>query len=180
MIPREPAMGLAPQARVSDDDRDKALHLLQDGFADGRLSASELERRLELALTAQSHDDLLTMISDLTVDTVHLTPKSGRIKREGAWRVPRLLRIDSEYGKIRLDLSQALIRHPEIDIELWLTYGSAMIILPTGASANADGVRTEWGRVTCKAPDHRPPGKLHVHLTGELTYGRLTIRNSRT
>ncbi|MEU8246642.1 DUF1707 domain-containing protein [Nonomuraea sp. NPDC048916] len=180
MISREAAVGVAPQARVSDDDRDKAVHLLQDGFADGRLSASELERRLELALTAHSHDNLLAVISDLTIDMVHLTPRSGRIRRDGDWRVPRLLRIDSEYGKVRLDLSQALIRHPEVDIELWLTYGSAAIILPAGASANADGARTEWGSVTCKAADHRRPGKLHVHITGELAYGRLTIRNSRT
>src|SRR5689334_19269294 len=33
-----------------------------------------------------------------------------------------------------------------------LGYGSATIVLPRGASANADGVRTEWGRVTCEAP----------------------------
>jgi hypothetical protein len=178
--PREAAAGLAPQARVSDDDREKSVQLLQDSFADGRLTAGELERRLELALTAQSHGDLLAMISDLTIDTVHLTPRSGRIRREGDWRVPRLLRIDSEYGKVRLDLSHALIRHSQVDIELWLPYGSAAIVLPVGASANTDGVRTEWGSVTCKTATYARPGKLHVHLTGELTYGRLTIRNSRT
>lgn len=171
--------GLAPHALVSDDDRDTSVQLLQDGFADGRLTAGELERRLERALTARSHDDLLAVVSDLTVDMVHLTPRSGRIRREGDWQVPRLLRIDSEYGKVRLDLSHALIRHHRVDIELWLTYGSATIVLPAGASANCDGVRTEWGGVTCKAASYARPGKLHVHLTGELTYGRLTIRNSR-
>ncbi|MFF5213476.1 hypothetical protein [Streptosporangium sp. NPDC000396] len=103
----------------------------------------------------------------------------GRVRRAGGWQVPRLLRIDFEYGKVRLDLSQALIRHPETDIELRLTYGSTAIVLPPGASANADGVRTEWGSVTCEAAGYARPGKLHVHVTGELTYGRLTIRNSR-
>jgi hypothetical protein len=179
MIPREATAGVELRARASNDDRDKTVHRLQEAFADGRLIVGELERRLELALTAQSHHDLLAVISDLTDDMVQLTPRSGRIRRAGDWRVPRLLRIDSEYGKVRLDLSQALIRHPEVDIELWLTYGSAAIILPPGASAIADGVRTEWGRVTCKAVAYARPGKLHVHITGELTYGRLIIRNSR-
>lgn len=170
---------VAPHTRVSDDDRDTSVQLLQDGFADGRLTAGELERRLERALTAQSHGDLLAVVSDLTVDMVHLTPRHGRIRREGDWQVPRLLRIDSEYGKVRLDLSRALIRHSRVDIELQLTYGPATIILPAGASANCDGVHTEWGSVTCKAATYARPGKLHVHLTGELTYGRLAIRNSR-
>jgi hypothetical protein len=172
--------GVAPYALVSDDDRDMSVQVLQDGFADGRLTAGELERRLERALTAQSHDDLLAVVSDLTVDTVHLTTMSGLIKRDGDWQVPRLLRIESEYGRVRLDLSHALIRHPRVDIELRLPYGSAAIVLPAGASANYDGVRTTWGSVICKAATYARPGKLHVHLTGELTYGRLTIRNVRS
>jgi hypothetical protein len=171
---------LAPYALVSDDDREASVHLLQDGFADGRLTAGELERRLERALTAQTHDDLLAVVSDLTVDTVHLTTMSGRIKRAGDWQVPRRLRIESAYGGVRLDLSRALIRHLRVDIELRLPYGSAAIVLPAGASANCDGVRTAWGSVTCKAATYARPGKLHVHLTGELTYGRLTIRNARS
>ena len=61
--------GVAPYALVSDDDRDASVHLLQDGFADGRLTAGELERRLERALTAQSHDDLRAVVSDRAVDT---------------------------------------------------------------------------------------------------------------
>ncbi|WP_223166744.1 DUF1707 SHOCT-like domain-containing protein [Nonomuraea sp. SYSU D8015] len=32
--------------RVSDEDRDRAGHRLQESFADGRLSAGELEQRL--------------------------------------------------------------------------------------------------------------------------------------
>ncbi|WP_049561676.1 DUF1707 SHOCT-like domain-containing protein [Nonomuraea sp. SBT364] len=169
----------AGAARVSDDDRDTSVQLLQDSFADGRLTAAELERRLEGALTARSRDDLLAMVSDLPVDVVHLTPGSGRIRREGDWRVPRLLRIDSVYDRVRLDLSRALVRHSQVDIELRLTYGSATIVLPAGASADVDGVRTEWGGMTSKAAAYARPGELHVRVAGELTHGRLTVRNSR-
>ncbi|MDX3103161.1 DUF1707 domain-containing protein [Nonomuraea angiospora] len=60
-----------------------------------------------------------------------------------------------------------------------LGYGSATIVLPRGASANADGVRTEWGRVTCEAPGRPRPGAPHVLVTGTIPYGRLRIRVSR-
>ncbi|MFI7706871.1 DUF1707 domain-containing protein [Nonomuraea sp. NPDC049480] len=166
-------------ARVSDGDRDSVVDRVQQAYADGRLSSAELDRRLELALTATSRGELEPAVADLPDEAVRLESTGGRIERTGEWRVPRLLRIDSEYGRVRLDLSRAAIGHPEIHIELWLTYGSATVILPPGATANADGVRSEWGRVACKAAGHARPGAPHVRITGELTYGRLTVRNSR-
>jgi len=170
---------------------------LQQAFADGRLGPVEMEERLERALTAKSHGDLLPLIADLpddpdgtdgtdgtdtpdaSDDVIRLTSAGGRIKRSGDWQVPRLLRVESEYGGVKLDLSQAFVRYPEIDIELRLPYGSATIILPPGATANVDGVRTGWGSVTCALPGRPRPGGLHVRITGELDYGRLRVRSSR-
>ncbi|MEO3868802.1 DUF1707 domain-containing protein [Nonomuraea sp. B12E4] len=178
---------MAPLVRASDADRDRTVQRLQVAFAEGRLTAGELELRLERALTERSHDGLRAVTSDLpdgpggpagdlADDTVRLRSKGGSIVREGEWRVPRLLRIDSKYGKVRLDLSRAHFPHSEVDIELRLPYGSATIILPAGASADVDGVRTKWGSVKCEAAR---TGRPHVRLTGDLAYGDLTIRTSR-
>ncbi|MEW1845641.1 DUF1707 domain-containing protein [Nonomuraea angiospora] len=170
------------RTRVSDGDRDMAVQRLQQAFADGRLGPAEMEERLERALTATSHGDLVAVTADLPElpdETVELSSAGGRIRRAGDWQVPRRLRIDSEYGQVRLDLSRAVIAHAEIEIGLRLGYGSATIVLPRGASANADGVRTEWGRVTCEAPGRPRPGAPHVLVTGTIPYGRLRIRVAR-
>ncbi|WP_214411874.1 DUF1707 SHOCT-like domain-containing protein [Sphaerisporangium fuscum] len=169
------------RAHVRDGDRDRAVDRIQEAYADGRLSPAELERRLELALTATSSGELTPAVADLPDedDVVELRSTGGHITRTGDWRVPRLLRIDSEYGKVRLDLSRCAVRHPRIDIELVLTYGSAIIILPAGASANVDGARSQWGGITCTAPGDPRPGKPHIRVTGDLAYGRLKIRNAR-
>ncbi|MFI7643708.1 DUF1707 domain-containing protein [Nonomuraea sp. NPDC049400] len=165
---------------VSGLNRERAVELVQQAYADGRLDLAEMEQRLELALTAASSQELAPILADLPDDVVRLGSTGGRIMRTGDWQVPRRLSVDSEYGKVRLDLSRARIPYAQVDIELRLAYGSATIVLPAGASANADGVRTEWGRVSCKAAGRARPGELHVHITGELPYGRLTIRNART
>ncbi len=179
---------MEPRIRVSDGERDRVVRQLQQAFADGRLGPDEMEERLERALTARSHGDLLPLVADLPDapdgpnapdDVLRLTSTGGRIKRSGDWQVPRLLRVESEYGGVRLDLSQALVRYPEIDIELRLPYGSATIVLPSGATANVDGVRTGWGSVACALPGRARPGALHVRITGELEYGRLRVRTSR-
>ncbi|MEU8360247.1 DUF1707 domain-containing protein [Nonomuraea sp. NPDC048882] len=169
-------------ARVSDGDRDRAVELVQQAYADGRLDQEELERRLERALGAGSVQELELVVADLPRhdEVVRLQSVGGGLKRSGDWNVPRRLHIESAYGRVRLDLSRAVIRHAQVDIELHLAYGQATIIVPAGASVDADGVRAEWGRVICKAPGRRRPGELHVQVTGALPYGRLVIRPARS
>ncbi|MER6949549.1 DUF1707 domain-containing protein [Nonomuraea sp. NPDC000554] len=164
---------------VSGFDRERAVELVQQAYADGRLGPAELEQRLERALTATSSQELEPVVCDLPDEVLRLASNGGRVTRTGDWQVPRRLRIDSEHGSARLDLSRAHIPYGQVDIELRLTYGSATIILPAGTSANADAVRTEWGGVKCKTAGRPRPGALHVQIAGELTYGRLTVRYAR-
>ncbi|WP_189165626.1 DUF1707 SHOCT-like domain-containing protein, partial [Sphaerisporangium melleum] len=43
---------------MNEADRDRAVELVQQAYAEGRLGATELELRLERALTATCVDDL--------------------------------------------------------------------------------------------------------------------------
>ncbi|GAA4557053.1 DUF1707 domain-containing protein [Planotetraspora kaengkrachanensis] len=119
---------------------------------------------------------MTTDLPERAGEVVNLTSGTGKIVRTGRWRGPRVLRIKSVYGGPRLDLSEAVIEYPEITLDLNLMYGSARIILPQGASADADGVNCEWGRVLSKVPGAPRPGQLHVRVTGKLGYGKVRIR----
>ncbi|MFG2890849.1 DUF1707 and FHA domain-containing protein [Streptomyces sp. Pv4-95] len=55
----------ARPARPSDADRERALDLLRDGAAHGRLSQDTFLRRLELVLTAQHNSELEQATADL-------------------------------------------------------------------------------------------------------------------
>ncbi|MEU8109173.1 DUF1707 domain-containing protein [Nonomuraea muscovyensis] len=162
---------------LTDTDRDMVVHRLQEAFAQGRLDHGEMDERIERALTATAHSDLVPALAGLPDDVLHFASTAGDFIRSGDWRVPRVLRIGSKYGKVRLDLSWATIEHPRTDVELRLTYGSATIVLPPGATANIDGTRTQWGSLTCRTPEHS--GTPHLRVTGELTFGHLKIRYPR-
>ncbi|KOV69405.1 peptide-binding protein [Streptomyces sp. MMG1121] len=58
---------------MSDGERDKALQVLRDGVALGRLSHDTFVRRMELALAARRADELAALISDL--------PRENRFSR---------------------------------------------------------------------------------------------------
>lgn len=173
--------------RVSDEDRERTARQLQQAFAEGRLTQLELEDRLEGALTSKTYGDLLGLITDLPVeqpppvdDVVELESKNGHLKRSGDWPVPRRLRVRSKYGSVELDLSQAMITHQVVDVELDLTYGSAKIILPEGGVANVDAFQSEWGRADTEGVPGRPrPDAVYVVISGRARYGGLKVRYPR-
>ncbi|WP_030621932.1 FHA domain-containing protein [Streptomyces sclerotialus] len=55
----------AVPARLSDAERDRALELLREGAADGRLSQDTFLRRLELVLSARHRSELERATGDL-------------------------------------------------------------------------------------------------------------------
>lgn len=85
-------------ARLSDVERDKALKVLRDGAAMGRLSHDTFIRRMELALVARRAEELAALTADLPTEgrmsrlvfgTVEAVSGFGvRLRR--AWRAERL------------------------------------------------------------------------------------------
>ncbi|MPY48675.1 DUF1707 and FHA domain-containing protein [Streptomyces acidicola] len=56
-------------ARLSDVERDRALKVLRDGVALGRLSHDTFVRRMELALVARRSDELAALTADLPTES---------------------------------------------------------------------------------------------------------------
>ena len=92
--------------------------------------------------------------------------------------MPRFLRVESAYGRVRLDLSRAIIEHPVVDIELQLGTGGARITVPRDAVVDAEGLRTEWKDMRYKAPRRSRPGPK-IRISGTMGFGRLKIRHAR-
>jgi hypothetical protein len=90
----------AREFRASHEDRDRVVELLRIAAGDGRLSAEELDQRLEMALTARTYGELAALTRDLPAapglaadtepkDLVRIEAGSGSVKRDGRWVVPR-------------------------------------------------------------------------------------------
>jgi hypothetical protein len=82
--------------RISDADRERITERLREHFADGRLSADELEERITAALSAKTYGDLRRLMADLP-DAAPVPPRQWEpppwVGRRGgiAWRGPRIL-----------------------------------------------------------------------------------------
>jgi uncharacterized protein len=60
--------------RVSHAERDQAVDLLQNAFAEGRLDHTELDRRIERALSARNRADLSEVLHGLPVAHPYQVP----------------------------------------------------------------------------------------------------------
>jgi hypothetical protein len=67
-------MPLNPEMRASDQDRDKVAAVLREHMAAGRLTADELEERLDSTYKAKTMGDLQLVTQDLPEEDLHQRP----------------------------------------------------------------------------------------------------------
>ncbi|MFB7744361.1 FHA domain-containing protein [Streptomyces sp. NPDC056132] len=65
MTPSFESQTSSAPARLSDAERDRALDVLREGAAEGKLSHDTFLRRMELALAARRSDELIVLTADL-------------------------------------------------------------------------------------------------------------------
>jgi hypothetical protein len=168
---------------IGDDDRDTAVQRLKDAYAEGHISHEEMDERLHQVLTARTRGELAPALASLPEEKAGtkstIAAATGRIRRRGAWRVPRTLTVESALGKVHLDLSRAVIEHPVVDIELRLGTGRAKITVPRDATVDVEGLRTVWKDTLYKTRRRSRPGGPTIRISGAMGLGRLKIRHAR-
>jgi len=187
---------LAPDKRnlrVSHEDRDEVAEQLRVAAGDGRLTADELDERLETALTARTYGELEMLLADLpsspgarpappveAKDLVRLEVRHGTIRRDGRWVVPRRLLVEARHGNVLIDFSAAVISQPTLDLAISVGHGNIVLTVPPGVVIDADGVAIGHGNIHQRVHrDSGVPVTLMVTVSGSLRHGNLVVRNAR-
>lgn len=172
-----------PSALIGEDARDTAVRRLQEAYAEGHISHEAMDEGLDQVLTAKTHSELVSVLASLPAEdagtTSTIAAAGGRIRRRGTWRVPRRLKVESAFGRVRLDLSRAVFEHPAVDIELRLGTGNAKITVPRDAIVDLGDLHTGWKDSRYKPRQPSRPGGPRIRISGAMGFGRLTIRHAR-
>jgi len=190
---REPA-AVDRELRASYEDRDKVAEQLRVAAGDGRLTADELDQRLEAALTARTYGELAALTADLPgvarvePDVPAVRPqRAGRIdvgsasvKREGQWEVPQHLDVRIGSGAVVLDLTRTTVPHSRVEIDAEVRSGSLKIVTRPGVAVDVTDVTLRSGSVKIRPwPGPPPPVSLLIHVTGSVTSGSFVARPPR-
>jgi hypothetical protein len=189
--------------RVSHEDRDQVAEALRVAAGDGRLTADELDERLERALTARTYDELAALVTDLPAAGSALTPlpgpltavlaggaparelmkievTSGHSERVGRWAVPARMDLKARSGHIKVDLTEAVITQPTLHIDAKVTSGHILLVTRPGIAVDLDDVSVRSGHVKVRAPwGEAVPVFLRVTVAGTCGSGHILARPRR-
>jgi Domain of unknown function (DUF1707) len=182
--------GRAPlgQLRASHQDRDRVVEILRVAAGDGRLTADELDERLEAALTARTYAELAALTTDLPAapgsaaaaaaaeakELIRIDCGSGRATREGRWVVPRRMEIKVTSGEVRLDLTDAVLTQGTLRIDAEVHSGRLKLITKPGIAVDTDEVAVRSGEVKIRSPwGPDVPVTLKVQVTGNVRSGHI-------
>ena len=125
-----------PSLRASHADRDRTVEVLRDAAGDGRLTASELDERVEAALTARTGRELDALTADLPTarrpqakELVRIDQRFGEVARAGRWVVPMRMEIKATAGDVTLDFTEAVITHDTLHIDVELGIGADLVLV---------------------------------------------------
>jgi Domain of unknown function (DUF1707) len=189
-----PATVAGEALRASHADRDQVVELLRVAAGDGRLSAEELDDRLERALTARTYAELAALTADLpaTPGAVVVPPGAGVVsatpkdlirihvhgssaRRDGGWVVPKELDVKVKGGSVTLDFTEAVITQPLLRITAEVTGGGLRLITRPGIVVDADDITMHGGGVELpESPGPGAPVLLRVEISGWVYGGGIT------
>jgi class 3 adenylate cyclase len=185
-VPAAQQLGRPTGVLASDADRERVVEVLRTAAGDGRLTADDLDERLEAALTARTLADLEPLLADLTAaaaqapDVARIKCGSGSASRDRSWVVPRRLEIDVSSGSVRLDFRQAVIAVPELRIDARISSGTLKLITRPGIVVDADDVAVSSGSVKVVPPaGPGAPVQLRVKMSGRVGSGSVSARQAR-
>jgi DUF1707 SHOCT-like domain len=177
------------ELRASYDDRDRVVELLRVSAGDGRLTAEELDERLELAMTARTYGELAKLVADLPAagvaaspaagvkDLVRIDTRSGQVRRVDRWTVPQLMEVKVTSGHVLLDFTQAVITQPLLKLHIDVRSGHVRLLTKPGIVVDTDDVAIRSGHVRVKAPwDPDAPVQLRIEVTGKVSSGHFVAR----
>ena len=190
---RQAAPMLPGQLRASHEDRDRVVEILRVAAGDGRLTAEELDQRLEAALSARTYAELAVLTTDLPAagsagavaapepkDMVRIDCGSGHARRDGRWVVPSRMEVRVTSGSVRLDFTEAAVTQPSLRIDAEVRSGSLTLLTRPGIVVDADEVAVRSGSVKVKEPwGHDVPVTLRIEVAGQVGSGAITARPPR-
>lgn len=178
-----------------DRERQKAIDLLSEHFAQDNISVEELERRIAAVYRASSVPAIRDVTRDLP-DRGALAPRPvvqtpdlyvqeqdsiyavmATTKRRGAWRPARHLNVWSVMAETHLDLTEAQLAEGVTEIDVHAIMATVKIVVPPGVRVVMQA-GSFMAEVTDDATD--PPaigtGAPVVRVTGFVFMAELKVR----
>jgi uncharacterized protein DUF1707 len=169
--------------RASHADRDRVVDALRVAAGDGRLSAEELDTRLESALSARTLGELAGLTADLPIgpaasgnDVLVVEQHGGTYVREGRWPVPARIELRTKECRVTLDFTHAVITSDVLRIETDMVHGKLFIVSSPGIVIDTGGLSLTYSKLKLRSRNAAGVPRLRIELAGKLLHAKVIER----
>jgi uncharacterized protein DUF1707/cell wall-active antibiotic response 4TMS protein YvqF len=141
-----------PAILAGDAEREHSTQLLSHAVVEGRLTLEEFSDRVGRAQGARTREELATLTRDLPAappapaTSTEFVPAQerhvafgSRLVRSGPWELAAVSEFRSIFGTITLDLSQARLAGPEVELQIFNLFGTVTIVVPESVDVSVSG-----------------------------------------
>jgi len=188
--------------------RERAISLIGDRYAEGVIDEEELDERLELAERATDLESLAALTADLAppADTgndtaaiaVNEAPPPGALVRasevpasrrivtllssgeyRGSWVPARETTVFNVLGSTTVDLREALLSSGEIALRVRVVLGDVIVIIPRHVRVTVEAIPILGDIKRDQTPTTTDLSSPHVRISGFVCLGDIKIRVQR-
>jgi hypothetical protein len=194
----------ASEIRASDAEREAVATLLNDAVGAGQLSLEEFSQRVDAAYAAKTRGELDRLVADLPAGqpgaapmpvpapvptppvgpAVHVPANPqwsvsllGGLTRRGRWRVPERTTYLTLLGGVDLDLREAQLTAPVVQVQTIAVVGGVRVRVPRGVRVEVTGFSVLGGRRVRVDESAVGPHAPTVVIRAFLILGGLDVRN---
>ncbi|MFF4803912.1 DUF1707 domain-containing protein [Streptomyces sp. NPDC001351] len=169
-----------PGLRASHEDRDRVVDVLRVAAGDGRLSAEELDSRLESALSARTLGELAELTTDLPVtpamkgrDLLVVEQHGGKYVRDGRWSVPARIELRTQLCRVTFDFSHAVTTSDVLRIETDMAHGKLVLVGSSDILIDTDGLNLTYSKLKLRSKKTADDPRLRIELVGTLVHAKV-------
>lgn len=158
------------------------MDTLRVAAGDGRLTAEELDTRVERALSARTLAELADLTADLVRaadDVLVVEQDGGKYVKEGRWRVPSRIQVRTQLCRVTLDFSRAVITANVLRIDAEMVHGKLLIVSSPGIVIDTDGLNRTYSKVKLHSSDDSVEPLLRIELAGTLVHAKVIEQRRR-
>lgn len=180
----------AADIRVSNVEREHAAAVLQDAMDQGMITLDEYGERTAIALAARTRGELGVVLADLptaqtaahpavTDQPLELRTGMGDVKQTGHWTVPSRINARCSMGNVKIDFTDAVCNHRQVELHAECGWGNITVIVPRGWTVVIGSTSVGSGNLSNKATDPGLPGYPVLVVSGSVTAGNIKIKYPR-
>ncbi|WP_216216073.1 DUF1707 SHOCT-like domain-containing protein [Amycolatopsis aidingensis] len=165
--------------------KEAAQTRLERAVGEGRLTLDEYTDRVARVWAATDTATIDSALSDLPAPLVRAEPVATRmsidvvfddIKRSGRFALASGDRIAGFFGDVKLDLRQAVLTEPVVELSVSTVFGDVRVTVPEGIEVEVKSF-TLLGDRDVQTTSERVPGSPRLLLKANTVFGDVRVRS---